>query len=359
MNHTYVAIMAGGVGSRFWPASREAKPKQFLDIAGQGKSLLRLTFERFQHLTSNDRIFVVTHANYRDLVLEHLPELTADQVLCEPARNNTAPCIAYTALKIHQLDPDANLVIAPSDHLIHSEPLFLDNIRRGLEFTATHDALLTLGIAPDQPHTGYGYIQFGGQATPGGIYPVVRFAEKPPLEQAKAYLASGDYLWNAGIFLWRAAVILDAFRQHAADIYDVLASDLGCYNTAREQTFIDTHYPQTRSISIDYAIMERAQNVYTLPAQFGWSDLGAWASLHQEAPHDEQGNARQGDRIMLYDTHNSLVRAPAGKLVVAGGLDDFIVVDEGDILLIFPKHREQEIKAITANVRGQFGEAYL
>lgn len=357
--HTYVAIMAGGVGSRFWPASREAKPKQFLDISGNGKSLLRMTFERFLQLTPAERIFIVTNESYRDLVKAHLPELDDNQILGEPSRNNTAPCVAYTALKLYQLDPEANLVIAPSDHLILNERLFLDNIRKGLDFTAAHDALLTLGIAPDHPHTGYGYIQFGGQSAVEGIYPVQRFAEKPPLEQAKAYLASGDYLWNGGIFLWRAKVILEAFQTHAADIYQCLAPGQAVYNTPQEQAFLEEHYPRTRSISIDYAIMEQANNVFTLPAQFGWSDLGAWASLHAEVPQDEQGNALQGDMLLAYDTHNCLIRAPKGKLVVAGGLDDFIIVDEGDVLLIFPKSREQEIKTITAKVRERFGDALL
>lgn len=354
-NHTYVAIMAGGVGSRFWPASREAKPKQFLDIAGNGKSLLRMTFERFLHLAPAERIFVVTNESYRDLVKEHLPELSDNQILGEPSRNNTAPCVAYTALKMYQLDPEANLVIAPSDHLITSEGLFVDNIRKGLAFTAANDALLTLGIAPNHPHTGYGYIQFGEQSATAGVYPVKRFAEKPPLEQAKAYLAGGDYLWNAGIFLWRAKVVLAAFQRHAADIYDCLSPGMAVFNTPAEQDFIQEHYPGTRSISIDYAIMEQADNVFTIPAQFGWSDLGAWASLHEEVDKDADGNAIQGDQILVYDTHNCLIRAPQGKIVVAGGLDDFIVVDEGDVLLIFPKSREQEIKAVTGMVKERFG----
>lgn len=353
--HTYIAIMAGGVGSRFWPASREAKPKQFLDIAGNGKSLLRLTFERFLRLVPASHIFVVTNEGYRALVKEHLPELSDGQILGEPSRNNTAPCVAYTAMKLFQLDEQANLVIAPSDHLIHNEDIFLDNIRHCLDFTASREALLTLGIAPTHPHTGYGYIEYGEQSDSPGIYAVKRFAEKPPVEQAKAYLASGNYLWNAGIFIWRAATILEAFRRYAADIYDQLSPGLPVMNSAEEQAFINAHYPATRSISIDYAIMEQADNVFTLPAQFGWSDLGAWASLHEEVDKDANGNALQGDQILAYDTHNCLIRAPKGKMVVAGGLDDFIIVDEGDVLLIFPKNREQEIKKVGALVREQFG----
>lgn len=355
--HTYVAIMAGGVGSRFWPASREERPKQFLDILGTGKSLLRLTFERFLHLTSAERIFIVTNGQYKAQVKEHLPELSDNQILCEPSRNNTAPCIAYTALKLQQLDPEANLVIAPSDALITNEPLFVDNIRKALEFTSRNNALLTLGIAPDRPHTGYGYIQFGEGED--GVYRVKRFAEKPKLNIAREFLASGDYLWNAGIFVWRAAAVLEAFEQHAPEIVNLLGQNLGCYNTKEEQAFIDEVYPQTPKISVDYAIMEKAQNVYTIPAQFGWSDLGAWVSLHQEMKHDEDGNATQGKTILLHDTHNSLVRIAPDKLAVVAGLDDYIVVDEGDVLLICPKSREQEIKALRTQVGEVFGPGYL
>ncbi len=358
-NHTYIAIMAGGVGSRFWPASREARPKQFLDILGNGKSLLRLTFERFNELVPANRIFIVTNERYRDLVKEHLPELTDNQILGEPSRNNTGPCVAYTAYKVQQLDPEANLVIAPSDHLILNEPLFLDNIRKGLAFTAVNNALLTLGIAPDRPHTGYGYIQFGEADTEEGVYQVKRFTEKPKIEAARDFLTSGDYLWNAGIFIWRASSVLKAFEQHTPEITNLLGQNLSCYNTDAEQDFINEVYPQTPNISVDYAIMEKADNVYTIPAQFGWSDLGAWASLHGEAPKNEDGNAVQGDRILLHDTHNSLVRLPEGKLAVVTGLDDYIVVDEGDVLLICPKSREQEIKALRGRVGEEFGEEYL
>ena len=355
--HTYVAIMAGGVGSRFWPASREERPKQFLDILGTGKSLLRLTFERFLALTSADRIFIVTNADYKALVMEHLPEVTENQILCEPSRNNTAPCVAYTAFKLHQLDPDANLVIAPSDALINNEPLFVDNIRKALAYTAENDALVTLGISPDSPHTGYGYIQF----TPGtdGIYPVKRFTEKPELKTAREFLASGDYLWNAGIFVWRAATVLDAFNAHAPEITQLLGQKLACYNTEYEQAFIDEVYPQTPKISVDYAIMEKATNVFTIPAQFGWSDLGAWGSLHQEMKQDEDGNAIQGKTILLHDTHNTLVRITGNKLAVIAGLDDYIIVDEGDVLLICPKSREQEIKMLRTQVEEVFGPDFI
>lgn len=357
-NNTYVAIMAGGVGSRFWPASREALPKQFLDILGNGKSLLRLTFERFLNLTSADHIFIVTNGKYKALVKEHLPELSDNQILCEPSRNNTAPCIAYTAYKLQQLDADANLVIAPSDHLIGGEALFLDNVRKALAFTAQEEALVTLGIAPDRPHTGYGYIQFADAKT-DGIYKVKRFTEKPKLEVAKEFLASGDYLWNAGIFVWRASTVLAAFERYQPEICALLGKDLSCYNTDKEQAYIDEMYPQTPSISVDYAIMENADNVYTIPAQFSWSDLGAWGSLHGEVAKDEQGNAVQATKAIVHDTHNSLVRLPNDKLAVIAGLDDYIVVDEGDVLLICPKSREQEIKVLRKEVEQQYGDTFL
>lgn len=345
---TYVAIMAGGIGSRFWPASREERPKQFLDILGVGKSLIRLTFERFLKLCPAEQIYVLTNKQYAGLVQEHLPELSSDQILTEPSRNNTAPCIAYIGFKLHALDPDANLIVAPSDHVILDEAAFIATVQAGLAFTAKQDALLTLGIKPTRPDTGYGYIEVAkGQASePLSPLPVSAFREKPDLPTAKAYLDSGNYLWNAGIFLWRASSLLRAFERHATDIHRILAAGQTAYNTPEEQAFIDQAYPTTPSISVDYAIMERADNVYTIPSDFGWSDLGTWASLHAESPKDEHGNLLQGDGIQAYDLSRSLVRAPEGKRVVVGGLDDYIVVDEGDVLLIWPKGREQEIKGL-------------
>ncbi|MEM7573309.1 MAG: mannose-1-phosphate guanylyltransferase [Bacteroidota bacterium] len=358
MEHTYVAIMAGGVGSRFWPASREDKPKQFLDIMGDGRSLLRRTFDRFLHITTADKIYIVTNGRYADEVKAHLPELGDQQILCEPSRNNTAPCVAYTAFKLFALDPLANFVIAPSDALIINETLFAENIKRALSYTAAYDALLTLGIAPDRPHTGYGYIQFQAGAE-DGVYPVERFTEKPDVDTAKSFLEAGNYLWNAGIFIWRAATILKAYEKYAPEIYAILQQGLGCYNTAEEQEFIDEFYPQTPSISVDYAIMEQAQNIFTIPAQFGWSDLGAWGALYQESTKDEHGNVVQAEQALLTDTHNSYIRAPHDKLVVVGGVDDLLVVDEGDILLIYPKSREQEIKQLRQEVKDKHGKSYL
>ncbi len=359
--HTYVAIMAGGVGSRFWPASREDKPKQFLDIAGDGRSLLRMTFERFLKLTTADKIFIVTNAKYKDLCLEHIPEIEPNQILCEPSRNNTAPCVAYTAFKLHNLDPEANFVIAPSDALIVNDTLFAANINKALKFTAENDALVTLGISPDAPHTGYGYIQFIDNTSTTeteDVYRVKRFTEKPDLETARGFLKSGDYLWNAGIFIWRAKTILDAYESYAPEIYALLSQGLNYYNTGEEQSFIDEFYPQTPSISVDYAIMENAENIYTIPAQFGWSDLGAWGALYHETQKDKDGNVLSGT-IITEDTHNSYIRAPKDKLVVVGGIDDLLVIDEGDVLLVYPRNREQEIKALRAKAEEKHGERFV
>lgn len=351
--------MAGGVGSRFWPASRESKPKQFLDILGVGKSLLQLTFERFAALCSEDRIFIVTNLAYKSLVQEQLPGISDNQILCEPVRNNTAPCVAYTAAKLFALDPEANLVIAPSDHLILNQPAFLEIVKKGLTFADTHQALVTLGIQPTHAHTGYGYIQFDRKETAPKVHKVLKFTEKPPLETARAFVNSGDYLWNAGIFIWKARVILEAFKKYTPEIYRVFQSGMQLFNTPEEQAFINDHYGATPNISVDYAIMEQADNVYTIPSSFGWSDLGAWGALHTESTRDASGNAVQGQKVILEDTHNCLVRVTPDKLTVIGGLDDVIVIDEGDVLVIWPKNREQEIKGVTKEVKERFGEGWL
>ena len=350
-SNTYVAIMAGGIGSRFWPASRIERPKQFLDIMGTGKSLIRQTFERFLKLCPASNIFIVTNGMYKDLVLEHLPELTANQVLCEPSRNNTAPCVAYTAFKLHNLNPDANFIVAPSDHIILKEDAFINYLQQALNFTEKNNALVTLGIQPTRPDTGYGYINFSANGS--NVHKVVQFKEKPDLDTAKTYLASGDYLWNAGIFVWKAANVLAQFQQHATEIYDILKDGEPFYNTVDEQDFIDKAYPTTPSISVDYAIMEKSSDVYTIPSEFGWSDLGTWNSLHVESPKDDNGNAVNG-KVVLDEVSNSLIRMPKGKLLVAKGLDDFIIVDEGDVLLIYPKSKEQEIKAVTKTIDKEY-----
>jgi mannose-1-phosphate guanylyltransferase len=355
---TFVAIMAGGVGSRFWPGSREARPKQFLDMLGVGKSLLRLTFERFLPICPPSNIFVVTNAAYRDLIREQLPELQPSHILAEPSRNNTAPAIAYTAFKLAAIDPQANMIVAPSDHLILKEDVFHEKIRLALDYAGTHDALLTLGIEPSRPDTGYGYIQFGEEVQPG-VHRVRRFAEKPSLDTARHFVDSGEYLWNAGIFVWSLQSVLRAFHALSPKIYAIFERGEGLYNRAGEQAFIDEAYPTTPNISVDFAIMEEAPNVYTVPADFGWSDLGTWASLHAEVTKDAYGNVLQGSGILPLDVENCLVRAPEGKLVVLKDLSNYIVVDTGDVLMVYPKSKEQEIKQVTAAVKERFGGGFL
>lgn len=356
--NTYVAIMAGGIGSRFWPSSRSKRPKQFLDILGVGKSLIRLTYERFLKICPSENIFIVTNKIYRDLVKEHLPELSDNQILGEPSRNNTAPCIAYTAFKLQSLNPDANLIVAPSDHIILDETTFIDRLRQALTFTEKEEALVTLGIQPTRPDTGYGYIHYNKEAN-NGIHQVLRFKEKPPLEQAEAFLTSGDYLWNAGIFVWKTNSVLNAFQKYAKEIYDILGAGNGVYNSIDEQAFIDRAYPTTPSISVDFAIMEKADNVFTIPSSFGWSDLGTWASLHNESAKDANQNVIQGEDVMALNVDNCLIKVPKQKLVVLKDLKDYIIVDEEDVLLIYPKSKEQEIKAITQEIKREKGERFL
>ena len=365
--NTYVAIMAGGIGSRFWPASRTHRPKQFLDILGVGKSLIRLTFERFLKLCPAENIFIVTNGLYKELVKEQLPELTDNQILSEPSRNNTGPCVAYTAFKLHNLNPEANFIIAPSDHIVLKEDIFTEALKKALDFTAREDALCTLGIRPSRPDTGYGYINYKQVMIEpshendniGGVHKVIQFTEKPDIEKARIFLSSGDYLWNAGIFIWRTKSILTAFQQHATKIYDILEAGKEVYNSDGEQNFINENYPKTPSISVDYAIMENAANIFTIPVDFGWSDLGTWASLHAESSKDESGNVIKADNIFLNDVTNCLIRMPKDKLVVLRDLDNYIIVDEGDILMIYPKSKEQEIKILTKEIKESIGEDFL
>lgn len=351
--NTYVAIMAGGIGSRFWPASRESRPKQFLDIMGVGKSLIQLTYERFLKLVPKENILVVTNKIYKDLVKEHLPDLTDNQILGEPSRNNTAPCIAYTALKLQQLNPEANLIVAPSDHIILEEDNFLAALEEAVVFTEKNDALLTLGIQPSRPDTGYGYIRYeeGEQA----VKKVKQFTEKPGLATAESFLASGDYVWNAGIFIWKVSSLLTAFQKHAFDIYEILAKGEKFYNTKDEQGFVDENYPKTPSISIDFAIMEKADNIYTIPSSFGWSDLGTWKSLFVESEKDENENVILGNKVLIQDCQSNMIRIPEEKLLVVRGLKDYLIIDEGDVLVIYPKSEEQEIKGVTKIIKEKFG----
>jgi len=357
-SNTYVLIMAGGVGSRFWPKSRNNFPKQFLDILGIGKSLLQLTYERFLKLCPQENIFIVTNSQYEDIILHQLDGITPAQLICEPSRNNTAPCIAYASFKLKGLNPEANVVVAPSDHFILYENVFIEKIQQALDYTDKNEALVTLGIAPTRPDTGYGYIKYES-AEKNGVHKVAQFKEKPSLEKAKEFLAEGNYVWNAGIFIWKIGSIINALQKHSSEIHSLFEKGSSSYNTENEKAFIDEHYPTSPNISIDYAIMEQADNVYTIPAEFGWSDLGTWASLYEAAPKNEENNVIAAQQINLKDTTNSIIHINSQKLAVIRGLDNFIIVDEGNALLIYPKAQEQEIKAVVAEMSKEFGESFI
>ena len=343
--------MAGGVGSRFWPASTEETPKQFLDILGVGKSLIRLTFERFLNLVPAERILIVTNKKYKQITQEHLPELPEENILCEPSRNNTGPCVAYTALRLQAINPDAIFVTAPSDHVILKEQEFLDRIKEAFSYVEQNDAIVTLGIQPTRPDTGYGYIQMEDGNNSKGPQSVSSFREKPNLETAKNYVADGGYLWNAGIFIWKAEELLVSFDKSEPEITKVLTEDVSQFNTPNEQAYIDRVYPNTPSISVDYAILERADNVYTIPADIGWSDLGTWNSLHAYLDKDDNETVTLGAQTHLIDTSNSIIRTDSDKVVVIKGLNNYIVVDEPGALLIYPKSDEQEIKTVVQSLK--------
>lgn len=348
MKNNYLAIMAGGIGSRFWPASNEHKPKQFLDILGVGKSLLRATYERFSGIFPHENIFIVTNKRYNDLVISQIPEISDSNIINEPSRNNTGPSVAYTAFKIHSLNPDANIIMAPSDHLILKEREFLRIVENALDFSSRNEAILTLGIPPDRPDTGYGYIELSDELTDHDIqlYKVRSFREKPDLKTAENYLAQNNYLWNAGIFVFNAKTILAEFRKFAPGIYDILETGSNVYNTVSEKEFIEKKYPLTTNISIDYAIMEKSDKIYTLVADISWSDLGTWNSLHAFLDKDSHENNVIDAKGIFMNASGNIVKAQKNKHVYVKDLDNYIIVDENDTLLIFPISKEQEIKDI-------------
>lgn len=354
MNNNYCIIMAGGVGSRFWPLSRKAKPKQFLDILGTGTTLIQQTFERFSRFIPSENILVVTSVRYKDLVLQQLPELNESQVLLEPLRRNTAPCLAYATYKIKTINPDANLIVAPSDHLILKEEEFIRQIKNGIEFVKSNNALLTLGIKPNRPETGYGYIQVKNKTdfdTLDNLFKVKTFTEKPDLEMAKIFVDSGEFFWNSGIFIWSLSSIVEAFDEHLSEVSSLFAKGTKLYNTDDEVHFIAKAYSECKGISIDYGIMEKAQNVYVLTADFGWSDLGTWGSLYENKEKDEDGNVINGDNVLTYDTKNCIVNLSNEKVAVLHGLDGYIVAESNDTLMICKKEDEQQIKQFVTDVR--------
>ncbi|MDO9376551.1 MAG: mannose-1-phosphate guanylyltransferase [Bacteroidota bacterium] len=359
MSNNYVAIMAGGIGSRFWPMSRADYPKQFLDILNTGRTLIQSTYDRFALFIPNENIYIVTTEQYREIVEEQLPELPPANILCEPSRKNTAPCIAYISYKLHQLNPDANLICAPADHIILEPDNFRIKCLEALNFTENIKALVTLGIKPTHPNTGYGYIQYEQQAVSDNVYKVKTFTEKPDKELARTFISSGDFLWNAGIFVWQVKNIIVAFEKFLPEMHDVFDGEKVNLAGADEKSAIERIYPQCVNISIDYGVMEKADNVYIIPSAFGWSDLGTWASAYDNLEKDYLDNAVAGSNVMIIDATKNIIHADNKKLVLVQGLDDFIVVDTADVLLICKKDKEQAIKEYVAEVKRNKGDKFL
>ncbi|HKB44649.1 MAG TPA: mannose-1-phosphate guanylyltransferase [Chitinophagaceae bacterium] len=357
--HHYVAIMAGGIGSRFWPMSRANFPKQFLDILGTGKTLIQQTYDRYSKLVPKENIYIITAHEYIDIVKKQLPGISEENILGEPSRKNTAPCIAYIAFKLLKKDPMALMIAASADNLILETEEFIKTARKSLDFVDHVNALVTIGVKPTYPNTGYGYIQHDTTEAAPGIHRVKTFTEKPNLELAETFLSSGDFLWNAGIFTWKVKNVLAAFEKYLPEIYEVFSAEKDKFNTGEEQQAIEQIYPQCTNISIDFGIMEKADNVYVIPASFGWSDLGTWNSAWENMEKDYFGNAIAGKKVMVMDVNNSVVHVPDNKLVLLQGLDEFIVVDTKDVLLICKKEKEQEIKDYVAEVKRNSGDKYL
>ncbi|MEM6642108.1 MAG: mannose-1-phosphate guanylyltransferase [Bacteroidota bacterium] len=353
----HVVIMAGGSGTRFWPYSRDAHPKQFLDVIGTGRSLLQMTFDRFLSITRADKIWIVSNDKYGDLIKEQLPELDDDQILLEPLKRNTAPCIAYAAYKIKKKDPSATLVISPSDHAIFKEQEFVSVIHTAVSAAAQDDKLLTIGIRPNRPETGYGYIQY--HSNPGQeVKKVKTFTEKPEADLAAKFLESGDFLWNSGIFIWSVSAIVHAFEKYSEETASLFSEGASKYFTSEEKAFINTAYSHCKSISIDYAIMEKADNVYVVPGEFGWSDLGSWNALHEIKKKDEDQNVIEANAI-TYNAKDNYIKAKKEKVVVVQGVEGLLVADFDDVLLICKKEDSSVFREFITDVRTEKGEQYI
>lgn len=355
----YVVIMAGGIGSRFWPMSRTRMPKQFLDILNRGQSLIQETFERMAQLAPPDNIYVVTNDRYLDLVREQLPGIAPQQILLEPVGRNTAPCVAYAAHKIHQANPNAVLVVTPADHLVMRDEELLRVLRLGAEAASGEDRIMTLGITPTRPDTGYGYIQFLEDHNERGYFKVKTFTEKPTLEVARSFLESGDYVWNSGLFIFSSQTILGAFHQYLPDVSELFQQISAAYFTPEEADAIGRVYSMCPSVSIDYGIMEKAGNVYVVPANFGWSDLGTWASVYDTSDKDPQGNVVHGRKAFHSSANNMVSLENKEKLVMLRNLNGYIVVDTEDALIICPLDEEQSIKQMVADLKPGYGDRYL
>jgi mannose-1-phosphate guanylyltransferase len=354
MKNNFVIIMAGGVGTRFWPFSRTDFPKQFQDVLGTGQSLLQQTASRFEQICPPENIYIVTSVEYKELVQKQLPFLADDQILLEPVRRNTAPCIAYACYKIAAKNPQANVVVAPADHIILKEQAFAETVKEALKATAEQNILVTLGIKPSRPDTGYGYIQYIPDAK-DGIQKVKTFTEKPHLDLAKKFLESGDFVWNAGIFVWNVQAILSNFGKHMHEMAEIFTEGNSKYYTSDEESFIKVAYSQCKNISIDYGIMEKADHVYVLLSDFGWSDLGTWKSLYDIAPKDANENVVDAN-VLLYETKNCIIKTPKNRLVAINGLDGYIVAEYDNVLLICRKEEEQRVKDFVADAKGKGAE---
>ena len=355
-NNRYCVIMAGGIGKRFWPMSRQNHPKQFLDILGTGRSFIRHTVERFTNIVPIENFIIVTNRRYKKLVLEHIPEITEEQILCEPIGRNTAPCIAYASYMLRRKNPNAEMIVTPADHLILNEVEFTRVIESSLEFIQYRNALMTIGIEPTRPETGYGYIQ---RSNAEDICKIKCFTEKPIRELAEAFLECGEFLWNSGIFLWKVSDIIEAFEKHLPDHAALFSSMEELFGTARETEAIEKIFSECRSISIDYGIMEKADNVYVHCSDFGWSDVGTWGSVYQNSRKDKYANALSNDNIKTHNTRNSLITIPKDKAAVVSGLKDYIIVDTPDVLLICPSNEEQNISSFIEDLKYTTGDKFI
>jgi len=355
---TYVVIMAGGVGSRFWPYSRNNNPKQFLDVLGTGQSLLQMTYNRFLQMAGKDNILIVTNQQYEALVKEQLPGISSEQILLEPARRNTAPCIAYACYKIHKKDPDATVVITPADHAIFNEERFISTVQSAVETAQTPGNLVTLGIKPTKPETGYGYIQFSEERS-GEARKVKTFTEKPQIEWARKFLESGDFLWNAGIFIWKTSTIIKEFEESLPEMAEAFEDGMDFYYTDKEQDYIDRAYTQCRNISIDYGIMEKAENVFVVLGDFAWSDLGSWSSLYDNLKKEDRENIVLGADLLSYESTGNIIKTDKNKLVIIQDLDDYLVADFEDVLMICKKDQEAKFREFVNDVKNKKGEGYL
>ena len=357
-NNRYCVIMCGGVGSRFWPFSKTSKPKQFIDFFGTGRSLLQMAYDRIKDIVPDENIILITNENYGALIKEQLPQIADSQILLEPVRRNTAPCIAWAAHHIQALNPDAKMLVAPSDHLILNIEKYHQSVIKAFEFIEGRDALVTMGIKPNRPETGYGYIQVG-EHVEGDFSAVKTFTEKPDEDLARIFLKSGEFFWNSGMFIWSVESIIKAMSNHVPEMSAIFELGKPYFGTDKEQEYINSNFEACPSVSIDFALMEKAPNVYVETVDFGWNDLGTWGSLYDHSPKNRDGNVTQNSKALMFNSHNNIVAIKGDKLLVASGLEGYIVADVDDALLIVPLDEEQKIKTYVNEVKSKFGDKYL